>query len=56
MGLAANILYAGEIGNNVEGAFQINLLLPGGLPSGSDAVVVTIGGAATQSDVTVAIQ
>lgn len=53
---AANIQYAGEIGGNVEGAFQMNVLVPNGLPSGNDEIAVTIGGVSTQSGVTVAIQ
>jgi uncharacterized protein (TIGR03437 family) len=53
---AADALYAGEIGANVEGAFQINVLVPPGLPSGNDAVTVTIGGVNTQAGVTVAIK
>ena len=52
---AADILYAGEIGGNVGGAFQFNVLLPSGLPSGNDAIAVNIGCVSTQSGVTVAV-
>ncbi|SRR5579875_663668 len=55
-GQPATIQYAGGIEGVVEGLMQLNVQIPAGAPSGNDPVVVTIGGAVTQTGVTLAVQ
>jgi uncharacterized protein (TIGR03437 family) len=51
---AANVVFVGLV---YSGEVQINLLIPAGAPTGSAVpLVVTIGGASSRTDVTVAIQ
>jgi uncharacterized protein (TIGR03437 family) len=55
-GVAAPLLYAGPAPGEVNGILQVNVTLPSGLPSGAQPVIVTVGGAASQSGITVAVQ
>jgi uncharacterized protein (TIGR03437 family) len=50
------IAYAGPVPGFVEGEFQLNVQIPAGVASGNQAVVVTIGGVASQSNLTVAVK
>ena len=47
-GQPAVVLWAGLV---AAGLWQINMQLPGGLPAGDNAIVVTVGGKTTQSGV-----
>ena len=40
----------------IAGAVQVNLQVPAGVPSGDQPLVITIGGARSQSGVTVGVQ
>ena len=60
-GQAATVGYAGLAGGATFGLYQINAMVPAavvptGAASGAQPVVVTIGGVASQSGVTVAVQ
>jgi endo-1,4-beta-xylanase len=55
-GVTANVLYAGPAPGLVNGAMQVNLQVPTGLAPGPQPVVITVGTAATQSGITVAVQ
>jgi uncharacterized protein (TIGR03437 family) len=55
-GLAATVLYAAGAPGLVAGLFQVNIQLPDNLPSGDQPVVVTVGTAPSQSNLTVAVQ
>ena len=55
-GQPAEVIYSGPAPGLVTGIFQINVMLPNGLPSGDEPVVVTIGNASSQVGVTVAVQ
>lgn len=55
-GRECNVLYAGAAPGLVAGLFQVNAQLPAGIPSGNQAVVVTVGTAASQNGLTVAVQ
>ncbi len=55
-GYAATVLYAGSSLGIVSGVIQVNLLIPYGVPSGTEPVTVQIGGGASQSGVTIAVQ
>ncbi len=55
-GLACTVGYAGSAPGFVEGAMQLNVQLPAGVPSGSQPVVVTIDSASSQAATTVAVQ
>ena len=54
-GVAADVQYAGGAPLIVAGVMQVNAVVPAGV-SGAAAVVVTVGGAASQSGVTVAVR
>jgi uncharacterized protein (TIGR03437 family) len=54
-GLNAEVLYAGAAPGFVAGALQINARLPAALAAGVHPVVVTVGSAASQPNVTVAV-
>ncbi len=51
-GQAATVLWAGLV---AAGLWQINLLVPGGLAAGDNAIVLTVGGKTTQSGVALKI-
>ena len=55
-GLPATVAYAGSAPGLVSGVLQLNVIVPTGVASGVVPVVLTIGGVATQQNVTVAIQ
>jgi uncharacterized protein (TIGR03437 family) len=55
-GQTAQILYDGAIPGQVAGLFQINARVPSGLASGPQPVVVTVGTAASQAKLTVAVK
>jgi uncharacterized protein (TIGR03437 family) len=55
-GLACKVVYAGSAPGFVEGALQINAQLPASVPSGTQAVVITVNGVSSQAGTTVAIQ
>jgi uncharacterized protein (TIGR03437 family) len=54
-GEPAQVLYAGHAPGEISGVFQVNLLVPDGI-SGDAPVVLTIGGAMSQTTATVAVQ
>jgi uncharacterized protein (TIGR03437 family) len=56
-GASAPIVYAGAAPGLVAGLLQINVRVPGGLPSpASVALVLNIGNASSQKGCTIAIQ
>jgi uncharacterized protein (TIGR03437 family) len=52
----ANWTYAGGIPGVVEGIMQLNVVIPNNVPSGTQPVLVTMGGNATQANVTVSVK
>jgi uncharacterized protein (TIGR03437 family) len=54
-GKTAQTNYAGGAPEIVQGVMQVNAQIPGGLPAGNAAVVVSVGGVTTQAGVTVAV-
>ena len=55
-GMDAPVVYAGAAPQSVAGLFQVNVKVPTGLPPGPNTVILTIGGASSRSDATVAIR
>jgi uncharacterized protein (TIGR03437 family) len=55
-GQPATVLYAGDAPDEVSGVLQFNVVLPSGLASGPQPVVVTIGGVSSQANLTVFVQ
>ncbi len=55
-GAPAEVLYAGAAPGLVAGVFQINARIPEGVVSGAVPVVVTVGSAASQEGLTVAVR
>jgi endo-1,4-beta-xylanase len=55
-GQTAEILYAGGAAGMVHGGVQLNLRVPGGIPPGSQPVVVSIGGRQSQPGVTLNVK
>ena len=55
-GVPATVQYAGPAPGLVNGMLQVNLTVPKGLASGPQPVVITVGTAASQAGVTVAVQ
>jgi uncharacterized protein (TIGR03437 family) len=55
-GQTATIAYAGTAPGSVQGLYQVNAVVPATTASGEQPVVVTIGGVASQSGVTVNVQ
>jgi uncharacterized protein (TIGR03437 family) len=53
---ASSILYAGSAPGDPSGVFQVDLVVPAGLAPGPQAVVVSVGGNASQSGVTVQVK
>ena len=54
-GVTATIGYAGPAPGEVNGVMQVNLTVPSGM-TGAQPVVITVGGVASQSGVTVAVK
>jgi uncharacterized protein (TIGR03437 family) len=54
-GQAATVQYAGGGIGLVAGIAQINLQVPSGLPSGANAVVLTVGGVSSPAGVTIVV-
>jgi uncharacterized protein (TIGR03437 family) len=48
--------YAGDAPYLVFGVYQFNVTLPADTPSGSQNIVLTVGGSSSQSDVTVFVK
>jgi uncharacterized protein (TIGR03437 family) len=46
---AAAVTYAGTVGQSFDGFFQVNAVLPPGVPSGAVPVVISVGGKASLS-------
>jgi uncharacterized protein (TIGR03437 family) len=55
-GQPAQIIYDGAIPDQIAGLLQINARVPAGLASGPQPVVVTIGTASSQANLTVAVK
>ena len=55
-GIAATVLYCGAVPFVVEGEFQLNLQLSPNTPSGDQPVVVTVGSAQSQPNLTIAVK
>jgi endo-1,4-beta-xylanase len=55
-GLPAAVLYAGPAPSLVNGVLQVNLTVPAGLTAGPQPVVITVGGVASQSGITVDVK
>jgi uncharacterized protein (TIGR03437 family) len=54
-GVAAEVRSAGGVAGQIAGVMQVNVVVPGGL-SGVVPVVITVGGVASQSGVTVVVR
>jgi uncharacterized protein (TIGR03437 family) len=55
-GVAANIAFAGTAPGGVAGFLQVNAVVPAGVPSGPQPIVLTVGPNSSAAGVTVAIQ
>jgi uncharacterized protein (TIGR03437 family) len=56
-GIPAHIAYAGSAATLMSGVMQVNLTIPANAPAGASApIVITVGTAATENGVTVAVQ
>jgi endo-1,4-beta-xylanase len=55
-GVAAIVLYAGPAPGLVNGMIQVNLTVPAGLTPGPQPVAITVGTAASQKGITVAVK
>jgi len=55
-GVTASVLYAGAAPGLVNGAMQVNLQVPMGLAPGPQPVAITVGTAASQKGITVAVK
>jgi uncharacterized protein (TIGR03437 family) len=55
-GQTATVQYSGAVPGSVQGVYQINAVVPSGSATGSVPVAVTIGGVASQSNVTMYVQ
>jgi uncharacterized protein (TIGR03437 family) len=54
-GVTATVGYAGPAPGEVNGVMQVNLTIPSGM-TGAQPIVITVGGVASQSAVTVAVK
>jgi uncharacterized protein (TIGR03437 family) len=54
-GVAAEVRFAGGASGQIAGVMQVNVVVPGGL-AGAVPVVITVGGVASQSGVTVMVR
>jgi uncharacterized protein (TIGR03437 family) len=55
-GKTADVIYAGSMPSEVSGLLQINVRVPQGLAPGSQPVVVKIGSASSQANLTIAVK
>jgi uncharacterized protein (TIGR03437 family) len=56
-GVDATVAYAGSAAGLVSGVMQVNIFIPATAPTGNNVpIVISVGGTATQSGVTVAVQ
>ena len=55
-GQAAEVLYAGSAPGLVSGVLQVNARVPQGIAAGNAAVILIVGGAASQAGVTLAVE
>jgi uncharacterized protein (TIGR03437 family) len=56
-GIPATVLYAGSAAGLVSGVMQVNVRIPENAPTGSSVpIVITVGSAATQTNVTLAVR
>jgi uncharacterized protein (TIGR03437 family) len=55
-GQPATIQFYGEAPGDVAGVMQLNVVVPTAAASGTDALMVSIGGASSQSGITVSVQ
>jgi uncharacterized protein (TIGR03437 family) len=56
-GQDAVVQYAGSAGSSVAGLLQVNVLVPqSATPGSSVPIAITVGGAATQTGMTIAVQ
>jgi len=55
-GQTAQVLYAGGAPGNVAGVMEVEVVAPTGAAPGADAVVLTVGTASSQSNVTVSLK
>jgi uncharacterized protein (TIGR03437 family) len=55
-GVSAQVVYAGSAPVAVAGLFQVNVIVPNSVQSGSVPIVITVGPASSQSTATVSIQ
>ena len=55
-GKAATVSYAGWVGDSIAGLYQINAALAATTPSGTQPVVVTVGGVQSQTGVTMVVK
>jgi uncharacterized protein (TIGR03437 family) len=53
---AQDIQYAGLSPGSISGLYQFNVVIPAGVPSGDEPVVISIGGVETQAGATLPIQ
>jgi uncharacterized protein (TIGR03437 family) len=53
---AADINYAGEAPATISGVFQVNAKIPPGVGPGPVAVIIKVGGVASQANVTVSVR
>ncbi len=54
-GKSATVDYAGGSPGSVDGLIQVNVTVPSGLPAGNASVIVQVGSAASQGNVTIAV-
>jgi uncharacterized protein (TIGR03437 family) len=54
--VSCQVLYAGSVPGGPQDLFQMNVVVPPGITSGNQPVQVSIAGAASQEDLTIAIQ
>jgi uncharacterized protein (TIGR03118 family) len=55
-GLTAQVLYAGGAPGNVAGVMEVEAVVPATAASGADPVVLTVGTASSQSNVTISVK